>query len=101
MFAKKQKQRHREQTGFAWISSWSTFSRTVCLFCVLIFMIMLLALRHCIVQRFTKERLRFVDDLEIMKFVCKDVWQELFQHQADKLQTNHAVNGCFSLLLSV
>mmetsp|Transcript_7488 Transcript_7488/g.28324 ORF Transcript_7488/g.28324 Transcript_7488/m.28324 type:complete len:170 (-) Transcript_7488:102-611(-) len=33
--------------------------------------------------------------LELIKFVCKDLWLSLFQKQADRLQTNH--RGMFVL----
>ena len=69
----------------------------------LLFCFCLSALLFCFIMffcRFTKERPRFSDELEIMKFVCKEVWQELFQHQADKLQTNHAVSNRLLPLLS-
>lgn len=33
--------------------------------------------------------------LEAVKFLCKDIWQELFNKQIDKLQTNH--RGVFVL----
>lgn len=36
-----------------------------------------------------KERL--VEDLEIIKFICKDFWMVLFQKQVDNLKTNHRV----------
>ena len=35
------------------------------------------------------------DPLEVIKFLCKDVWQELFGKPIDKLQTNH--RGVFVL----
>lgn len=41
---------------------------------------------------------RFADSLEIVKFVCKDVWMAAFNKQIDNLRTNHRVR--FRLYLS-
>jgi hypothetical protein len=27
--------------------------------------------------------------MDVIKFICKEMWQETFRKQADKLQTNH------------
>ena len=35
------------------------------------------------------------DPLDLMKFICKDLWEELFRKKIDKLQTNH--RGVFVL----
>lgn len=35
------------------------------------------------------------DPLDLMKFLCKDLWEELFRKKIDKLQTNH--RGVFVL----
>ncbi|KAH8052828.1 hypothetical protein JL722_9962 [Aureococcus anophagefferens] len=40
-------------------------------------------------------RRRRADHLEAIKFICKDVWNEIFGKQIDKLQTNH--RGVFVL----
>ena len=40
-------------------------------------------------QRYTKDRQRFGDTLEIIKFICKDFWMEVYRKQIDKLQTNN------------
>lgn len=32
---------------------------------------------------------KFTDTLDIMKFVCKDVWTAVFNKQIDNLRTNH------------
>ena len=32
---------------------------------------------------------RFSDELDVIKFLCKELWTETFKKQADKLQTNH------------
>ena len=39
----------------------------------------------------TSERVRFIDDLDIIKYICKEYWLDLYKKQADKLQTNHKV----------
>nr|ABK24511.1 unknown [Picea sitchensis] len=46
-------------------------------------------------ERYTKERPRFADHLEAIKFICKDFWSELFKKQIDNLKTNH--RGTFVL----
>uniref|UniRef100_A0A0D6R1P6 Trafficking protein particle complex subunit 6B n=1 Tax=Araucaria cunninghamii TaxID=56994 RepID=A0A0D6R1P6_ARACU len=46
-------------------------------------------------ERYTKERPRFSDHLEAIKFICKDFWSELFKKQIDNLKTNH--RGTFVL----
>lgn len=48
-----------------------------------------------LVERYTKERPRFSDHLEVIKFICKDFWVELFKKQIDNLKTNH--RGVFVL----
>eukprot|EP00898_Chlorokybus_atmophyticus_P004788 jgi/Chlat1/530/Chrsp103S00998 len=40
-------------------------------------------------ERYTKDRLRFVDHLEVIKFLCKEFWAEVFKKQIDNLKTNH------------
>ena len=42
-----------------------------------------------LVERYTKERPRFSDTLEIIKFICKDFWYEVYRKHIDKLQTNN------------
>ena len=42
--------------------------------------------------RLTRDKDRIVDILEIIKFLCRIFWKEAFQHQVDKLQTNHKVS---------
>ena len=44
-------------------------------------------------QRYTKDRQRLGDTLEIIKFICKDFWMEVYRKQIDKLQTNNRVRG--------
>lgn len=43
--------------------------------------------------RYTMERPRFSDNLEAIKFICKDFWSELFKKQIDNLKTNHKVSS--------
>ncbi|KAG6478830.1 hypothetical protein ZIOFF_062274 [Zingiber officinale] len=50
---------------------------------------------HQLIERYTMERPRFNDHLEVIKFICKDFWQELFKKQIDNLKTNH--KGTFVL----
>ncbi|XP_064622805.1 trafficking protein particle complex subunit 6b-like [Lineus longissimus] len=42
-----------------------------------------------LVERFTKDCPRFKDELDTMKFVCKDFWTTLYKKQIDNLRTNH------------
>ena len=46
-----------------------------------------------LVERYTRERPRFTDTLEIIKFICKDFWMEVYRKQIDKLQTNNRVSA--------
>jgi len=42
-----------------------------------------------LVERYTRDRARFTDTLEIIKFLCKEFWMEVYRKQIDKLQTNN------------
>ncbi|XP_063686108.1 trafficking protein particle complex subunit 6b-like [Bolinopsis microptera] len=42
-----------------------------------------------LVEKATKEEARFKENVEIVKYICKDLWQMLFRKQADNLKTNH------------
>ncbi|XP_017347032.1 trafficking protein particle complex subunit 6B, like [Ictalurus punctatus] len=42
-----------------------------------------------LIERFTKDCPTFKDDLDIMKFLCKDFWNGIFRKQIDNLRTNH------------
>ncbi|XP_069764649.1 trafficking protein particle complex subunit 6b-like isoform X1 [Narcine bancroftii] len=42
-----------------------------------------------LIERFTKETPSFKDELDIMKFICKEFWTNLFHKQIDNLRTNH------------
>ncbi|OZJ05931.1 hypothetical protein BZG36_01208 [Bifiguratus adelaidae] len=39
-------------------------------------------------EKFTQDRPRFVDTLDVVKFVCKDLWTVAFKKQVDNLKTN-------------
>ncbi|KAF2095297.1 transport protein particle component, partial [Rhizodiscina lignyota] len=40
-------------------------------------------------ERFSRERPRFTDPLDVIKFLCKDLWVVVFRKQIDNLKTNH------------
>ncbi|KNC87170.1 hypothetical protein SARC_00698 [Sphaeroforma arctica JP610] len=40
-------------------------------------------------ERLTQDTPRMTDQLEVIKFICKDFWMNLFQKQVDNLRTNH------------
>ncbi|XP_005999220.1 trafficking protein particle complex subunit 6b [Latimeria chalumnae] len=42
-----------------------------------------------LIERYTKDTPSFKDDLDVMKFMCKDFWTHLFRKQIDNLRTNH------------
>ncbi|XP_012693876.1 trafficking protein particle complex subunit 6B, like isoform X2 [Clupea harengus] len=42
-----------------------------------------------LIERFTKDTPSFKDELDVMKFVCKDFWTNIFRKQIDNLRTNH------------
>ncbi|KIW56946.1 hypothetical protein PV05_05558 [Exophiala xenobiotica] len=46
-------------------------------------------------ERFSRDRPRFTDHLDVIKFLCKDVWTVVFKKQIDNLKTNH--RGVFVL----
>lgn len=45
---------------------------------------------------FTRERGRFANQLDVMKFVCKELWPLVFKKQIDNLKTNHRVSFLFN-----
>eukprot|EP00607_Mallomonas_marina_P000627 CAMPEP_0182428400 /NCGR_PEP_ID=MMETSP1167-20130531/22844_1 /TAXON_ID=2988 /ORGANISM="Mallomonas Sp, Strain CCMP3275" /LENGTH=169 /DNA_ID=CAMNT_0024611295 /DNA_START=103 /DNA_END=608 /DNA_ORIENTATION=+ len=47
------------------------------------------------VEKVAQQRPLPTDNLEMMKFICKDFWEEIFRKKIDKLQTNH--RGVFVL----
>ena len=48
-------------------------------------------LTHFYENRFSRDRPRFTDNLDVIKFLCKDLWTILFRKQIDNLKTNHRV----------
>ncbi|XP_026935635.1 trafficking protein particle complex subunit 6A isoform X1 [Sagmatias obliquidens] len=40
-------------------------------------------------ERLPRETLAFREELDALKFLCKDVWAAVFQKQMDSLRTNH------------
>jgi len=47
-------------------------------------------------ERLTINWQRFKDELDVMKFICKEYWVALFNKQMDNLRTNH--QGVYVLL---
>ena len=45
-------------------------------------------------ERFARDRPRFTDQLDVIKFLCKDLWMVLYRKQIDNLKTNHRVRHC-------
>lgn len=43
-------------------------------------------------DRYSKDKPRMGEPLEVIKFVCKDFWQAVFKKQVDNLRTNHRVS---------
>ena len=41
----------------------------------------------------TRDSPSFKDELDMMKFICKDFWTQVFRKQIDNLRTNHQVNS--------
>lgn len=42
-----------------------------------------------LIEKFTKDSPRFKEELDIMKYLCKDFWVLLYNKQVDNLRTNH------------
>jgi hypothetical protein len=40
-------------------------------------------------RSFSRDRPRFADTMDVIKFLCKDLWMLLFRKQIDNLKTNH------------
>jgi trafficking protein particle complex subunit 6 len=45
-------------------------------------------------ERFSRDRPRSTDQLDVIKFLCKDLWMVVFKKQIDNLKTNHRVSAC-------
>ncbi|KAG4303940.1 hypothetical protein PORY_002684 [Pneumocystis oryctolagi] len=53
-----------------------------------------------LIERFSRDKPCFVERLDIIKFICKDLWMLLFKKQIDNLKTNHKgvyilIDHCF------
>ncbi|XP_067227605.1 trafficking protein particle complex subunit 6b isoform X1 [Chanodichthys erythropterus] len=46
-------------------------------------------IQNLTLNKFTKDTPRFKDELDVMKFICKDFWTSVFKKQIDNLRTNH------------
>jgi len=42
-------------------------------------------------ERHASNLSRFADQMECVKFICRDLWSLMFKKQADNLKTNHKV----------
>ncbi|XP_065322653.1 trafficking protein particle complex subunit 6b-like isoform X1 [Gordionus sp. m RMFG-2023] len=42
-----------------------------------------------IVERITKDTPKFKNELDIIKFICKEFWTQIYHKQVDNLKTNH------------
>ncbi|XP_026224512.1 trafficking protein particle complex subunit 6B-like isoform X1 [Anabas testudineus] len=42
-----------------------------------------------LIERLAKDTAHFKDELDTMKFICKDFWTCVFKKQIDNLRTNH------------
>ncbi|KAF4303274.1 Transport protein particle (TRAPP) component [Botryosphaeria dothidea] len=42
-----------------------------------------------ITERFSRDKPRFSETLDVIKFLCKDLWTLVFRKQIDNLKTNH------------
>lgn len=47
-------------------------------------------------ERFSKDRPRLTEPLDVIKFLCKDIWTIVFKKQIDNLKTNHRVRCSLS-----
>jgi hypothetical protein len=52
-------------------------------------------------HRFSRDRPRFTDTLDVIKFLCKDLWMLVFLKQIDNLKTNHRVCYFYPILIAV
>ena len=42
-----------------------------------------------LIEKFSKDRDRLKDELEIMKYICKEFWYNVYRKNIDNLRTNH------------
>lgn len=52
---------------------------------------LLFTLLNSVQPRFSRDRPRFNDTLDVIKFLCKDLWSLVFGKNIDNLKTNHRV----------
>lgn len=52
-------------------------------------------------ERFSRDRPRLTDNLDVIKFLCKDIWTIVFKKQIDNLKTNHRVSPSSSIRVHV
>ena len=45
----------------------------------------------CVLSRYARDKPRFGDPLDAVKFICKEFWNEVFSKQVDNLKTNYRV----------
>jgi hypothetical protein len=48
---------------------------------------------HFVRGSLIKDRPRFTDTLDTIKFICKEVWVAVWDKQVDNLRTNHRVRS--------
>ena len=41
------------------------------------------------VDRYTRDRARFLDQTEVILFLCKEFWLDVFKKRVDNLKTNN------------
>jgi len=44
---------------------------------------------HKLIERASKDKPRFQEQLDLIRFICKDFWKLVFKKQIDNLRTNH------------
>jgi len=42
-----------------------------------------------LIEKLAKDYPKFKDELDLLKFICKDFWMAIFRKQIDNLRTNH------------
>lgn len=59
-----------------------------------------------LIERLARDYPKFKDELDLLKFICKDFWVAVFRKQIDNLRTNHQgvyvlQDNCFKFLAKV
>lgn len=54
-----------------------------------------LRLGRALAERYTQQKGRMTEQLDVIKWACKELWSEVFRKQVDSLRTNH--RGTFVL----